>query len=82
MVGNIELIGNINNISSYIVLRNGINVWCKGLLRLTIIMKECLIGEKVKGYAYRYLKIMKECINPTLYAWVVVKGITVKVPKF
>lgn len=58
------------------------NILRKRSLGLSVIKEVCLISEKAKSYAYKYFKIMEEYINPTLYAWVAVEGITVKVAKF
>ena len=75
------MIGNVNNVPSYTVLHNRSNVLCIRLSGFRVVKRICLMGKVVKGYICRYFKLMEEFIYSILDAWVVDKGITVKVVK-
>lgn len=60
---------------------NSINILCKGLSGLSIIKRVRLIAEQVKGYTCRYLKMMREGINPVFHTWVIIKHVIIKVPE-
>lgn len=49
MVGKRELIGNVNNVSSYTMSYDGANVLHRGMLGSSVIEKVCLIREEAKG---------------------------------
>lgn len=66
-MGKKKLISNVDNVVPYTVLYNGTNVLRKGLSSLSVIKKVPLINEEAKGYAHRYFKTMKECINSAFY---------------
>lgn len=67
-VGKRKLVGNVDNVASYIMAHNSINVLCKESLSLSVIEGVRLIGEEAKGHARRHLKMIRESINPTFYA--------------
>lgn len=82
MVGKKKLIGNVNNIGSYIVSHDSTNVLCRGPLGLNIVNKVRFIGEKAKTHASRYLNTMEESINPVFYARVLIECVAVEVVEF
>lgn len=53
-MGKKKLVGNINNVISYIILYNSTKILCKGLLDSNIIKKVGFIDEMAKNHAYRY----------------------------
>lgn len=46
---------------------------------MSVIEGICLVGQKAKGKACQYFKIMKEDVDLGLHAWVIVESIAVKV---
>lgn len=77
-----ELISNVNNVASNIVLHNSTNVLRKGQLGLSVIEKVGVIGEEAKSHARKYLKMMEEYINPVLHACVIIERVAAKVAEF
>lgn len=82
LVSKRKLVNNVDNVVSYTVLHNSTNVLCSGPLGSNVVKEIRLIGKEAKGHAYKYLKIIKKSINPTLHAWVVIKRIAVKIAEF
>lgn len=76
------MISDIDDVASYTVLHNGTNVLRRGLSSSSIIEKVGFIGEKAKDHTYRYFKIIGECINPALYAWIIIERVTVEIAGF
>lgn len=51
-VGKKQLISNINNVTSYTVPHNSINVLHKGLSGSSVLEEVCFISQEAKGHAY------------------------------
>ena len=79
MLGKKELISNVNIIRSYTVSYNSMNVLRNGSLDSSVIERVCLICEKAKGHACRYLKTMGEGIDLAFHTWVVIERVAVEV---
>lgn len=73
MVGERRLIDDIDNIESYIVLYDSVDVLRRLLLDLNVIKRVNLIYKEIKGHTCRYLKTMGEDINLTFHARVVIE---------
>lgn len=76
------LIGDLDDVTPYTVLHNGTNVLRKRPSGSSVVKGVCPISEKVKDYAHRYFKMMKEYINPVFHTWVVIENVAVKVAEF
>lgn len=79
LVGQKQLISNVNNIVFYTVPHNSTHVLRRGPLVSSVIESIGLIGEEAKGYTCRYFKTMKKSINPVLYTWVIIERIAIEV---
>lgn len=64
------------------MLHDSANVLHRRSSGSSVIEKVCLIREKAKDNACRYLKTIEEGINPSLHTRVVIKGVAVKVAEF
>lgn len=78
MVGKKELIGDVDNIAPYTIPHNNTNLLYRGLLSSSIIKRVDFISKEAKGYAYRYLKIMGESINPVFHIQGIMEYVTIK----
>lgn len=78
-MGKRELIGDVDNITSYSVLHNSTNVLCRGLPGLSVGENVRLIGEQAKSHVHRYLKMISEGVNPAFHAWVIIERVMVEV---
>lgn len=81
LIGKRKLIGNIDNITSYVILHDSANVLGTRLLNTNISEGLHLIDQKTKDNACWYLKVMHKGVNLALYTRVVVQVIAVKVVK-
>lgn len=81
MVGEKQLIGNINNVVSYTVLHDSADVLRRKSLGPSIIEKVSFIRDKTKDHACRYFKTMGKGVNLVFYIRVVIERIAVKVAK-
>lgn len=79
MVGKKNLIGNVNDVVSYTIFHNSINILHKETSDISVVNGVSSISEKAKSHAYKYLETMGECINPALHAWVIIEYVTVEV---
>lgn len=77
-----KLISDSNNIASYTASHNSTNVLHRRTSAMSVTDRVCLNSEKVKGHACRYFETMGECINPALYAHVVIDRVTFEVIEF
>ena len=82
LVGKRKLVGDVDNIASYTILHNSMNLLRRGPLGSSVVNEVCFIGEEAKGHACRYFKTMEESINPAFYAWVIIECVAVDVAKF
>ncbi len=82
MIGKIHLIGNVNNVVSYIVPHNNTNILRKRPSGLSVVKRVYFIGKEAKGHAYRYLKTMGESINLAFHTCVVIESIADKIAEF
>ena len=80
-VGKKELIGDVNDVTSYAMSHDSANVLHRRSSGSSIIERVCLIREEAKGHACRYLKAMREGINPALHARVIIERVAVEVAK-
>lgn len=82
MVGKKELIGDVDNVTSYTMLHNSRNILRKRLSGSSIVKVVRLINEEAKVYTRRYLKTMRESINPAFHALVVIDRVIIKIVEF
>lgn len=78
-MGKRELIGDVDNITSYSVSHNSTNVLFRGLPGLSVGENVRLIGEQVKSHVHRYFKMINEDVNLALHAWVIIERVMVEV---
>lgn len=82
MIGKRQPYGNIDNIVSYTMSYNSINILRMGVLSLSIVKKIHLICEEAKSHVCKYFKTMRESIYLALQALVVIEHIAVKFTEF
>lgn len=73
------MIGDVDNVESYIMSHVSTNILCKELSGSNVIESIRLIGEEAKSHSTKFLKIMGKSINPALHAWVVIERVAVEV---
>lgn len=67
-----KFISDIENVTSYKILHNTMDVLGRKLSRINIIKKVNFITQKVKRNACWYLKTMKTCINLNFYSQIII----------
>lgn len=82
MAGKRELIGNVNNVTSYTMSHNSTNILHREPLGSSVVEGVCFISKKAKGHTCRYLKTIGESINSTFHAWVVIERVVIEVAEF
>lgn len=82
MVGKKKLVGNVNNVASYIVAHNSPNVPHKRPSGSSVVKRVRFIGEKAKHHTCRYFKTMRESINAVFHALVVIGRVAVEIAEF
>lgn len=81
-IGKEKLIDKVDNVASYAVPHNNVNILGGRLPSMSIIKRICLVGWEAKSDACRHFKIIGEGVDPTLHSRIVVEGIAVEVAEF
>lgn len=82
MVSKRKLVGHINNIATYAIAYNRLYVPYRRIASLSVFERVILIYQEAKSNVCWYLKMIRECVNLTLYNQDIIESITVKVIKF
>ncbi len=79
MVGERQLIGDVDDVASYAVSHNSADVLRRRSSSPSVIKSVGLIRKETEGHACRHLETMGESINPAFHTRVVIEYVAVEV---